>query len=470
MFVRRALLGTLCVPGFMVVLDSNMVTVALPSLRRDLGVSHADLQWVIGAYSLAFGGTLLVAGRAGDLFGRRRFLLAGVAGMALTSIAAAAAPSPELLLGARALQGLAAAIALPASLAILTTLFEEGDARNRALGVYGMAVSAAFVSGVAAGGGLTALAGWRAVFLVNGPIGIAAAIAVWALVREDNARGRIGDLDLPGAVAAVGAVLALLYGLGLTARTRELSPTAWSLLALSLVLVVVARGFEQRARVPLVPPRLLRRRTVAGACVAALLTVGTGVGVMFILALYLQEVLGYGPAASGLALSGLGAAGVVAGSLAPGVARRIGLPRALAAALVVQAAGVAVLIPIGAGHGLGLVLPGTAIVGMGHFGATVALTALATSTVSEHQRGVALGLVSSSQQVGGALGLALLVAVASVGAAGGRTDAAVVHGFRWALGVGAALSLLAAVLVVAVTRDTARRPRRASGTTRSRAS
>jgi sugar phosphate permease len=138
--------------------------------------------------------------------------------------------------------------------------------------------------------------------------------------------------------------------------------------------------------------------------------------------------------------------------------------------LVVQAAGVAVLIPIGAGHGLGLVLPGTAIVGMGHFGATVAFTALATSTVSEHQRGVALGLVSSSQQVGGALGLALLVAVASLGAAGGRTDAAVVHGFRWALALGAALSLLAAVLVAAVTRDTARRPRRASGTTRSRAS
>jgi MFS family permease len=469
-FVRRAaVLGTLCVPGFMVVLDSNMVTVALPSLRRDLGLSHADLQWVIAAYSLAFGGTLLVAGRAGDLFGRRRLLLAGVAGLALTSIAAAAAPSPELLLGARALQGLAAAMALPASLAILTTLFEAGDARNRALGVYGMALSAAFVSGVAVGGALTALAGWRAVFVVNGPIGVAAAVAVWALVREDNARGRIADLDLPGAVVAVGAGLALLYGLGLAARTRELSVTACALLALSLVLVVVARALEHRARVPLVPPRLLRRGPVAGACIAALLTVGTGVGVMFILTLYLQDVLGYGPAASGLALSGLGAAGVAAGSLAPRVARRTGLPGALAAALLVQAAGVAVLIPIDARHGLGLVLPGTAIVGMGHFGATVAFTALATSTVCERQRGVALGLVSSSQQIGGALGLALLVAVATLGAAGARTDTATVYGFRWALGVGAALSLLAAILVLAVTRETARQPRHGSETTRSRA-
>jgi MFS family permease len=467
---RAAVLGTLCVPGFMVVLDSNMVAVALPSLRRDLGFSQADLQWVIGAYSLAFGGTLLVAGRAGDLFGRRRLLLAGAAGLALTSIAAAAAPSPELLLGARVLQGLAAAMALPSSLAILTTLFEERDARNRALGIYGMAVSAAFVSGVAVGGALTALAGWRAVFVVNGPIGVAAAIAAWALIHKDGARGRIADLDLPGAAVAVGAVLALLYGLGLAARTRELSPGACSLLASSLALVVLARVLERRARVPLVPPRLLRRRTLACACLAALLTVGTGVGVMFILTLYLQDVLGYGPAASGLALSGLGAAGVAAGSLAPRVARRIGLPGALATALMVQAAGVAVLIPIGAEHGLGLVLPGSAIVGMGHFGATVMFTALATSTVGERQRGVALGLVSSSQQIGGALGLALLVAVASLGAAGARTDTATVHGFRWALGAGAALSLLAAILVVALTRDTARRPRHGSGTTRSRAS
>jgi predicted MFS family arabinose efflux permease len=320
---------------------------------------------------------------------------------------------------------------------------------------------------VAVGGLLTALVGWRAVFVANTPLGIAAALAARLLVHADGTRGRVADLDLPGALAAIGALLALLYGLGLAARTGQLSLDTASSLALGVLLAALAGALERRAPVPLLPPSLLRRPAIAGACVAALLTVGTGVGVMFVLTLYLQEVLDYGPATSGLALSLLGLAGVAAGSLAPGVARRIGLPRALVAALVVQAAGVVVLIPIGADHGLALVLAGTAVLGVGHFGATVTFTALATTAVCEHQRGVVLGLVASGQQIGGALGLALLVALASAGAAGARTDAAVVDGFQRALAVGAAMSLLAAVLVLALTRGTERRPRLASQTRRS---
>jgi MFS family permease len=462
---RVALLGTLCLPSVAVVLDSNMVTVALPSMRSDLGFSRSGLQWVIGAFSLAFGGSLLVAGRAADLIGRRRLLTIGVASFAIASIGAAAAPSPAVLLGARVLEGLAAAIALPASLAILTAISEPGDARSRALGIYGMAVSAAFVSGVALGGILTSVAGWRAVFVVNAPIGLVAAIATHALVPADHPRGRIADLDLPGAMAAVSAVLALLYGLGRAARTGVVSTGAWSVLALSVSLACLARTLERRARVPLLPPRLLGRREVAAACVAALTTVGTGVGVMFVLTLYLQDVLGYGPASSGLALTLLGVAGVVSGSLAPGVARRIGLRRAVAVALVVQASGVAILIPIGVDQGLPFVLVGSAVVGIGHFGATVAFTALATSAVREHQRGVVIGIVTSGQQIGGALGLALLAAVASLAAAGSKSDAAVVDGFRWALVAGAVMSLVGAALVLVLTYGTGQ-PRRLAWETR----
>ena len=431
---RAALVAVLCVPAFVVVLDSNMVTIALPSIRTDLGFSRPALQWVVATFSLGFGGGLLIAGRAGDLYGRRRLLTAGLSTFSVASIAAALAPSPTALLCARSVEGLAAAMALPAALALIAAGFDEGDARNRALAVYGMAASAAFVSGVAAGGALTALAGWRSVFLVNAPLGLAAALAARHLVDDDGAPGRLAELDLPGALAAAGAVLALLYGL---------SERMAAAFGASLLLASLAWALESRCRTPLLPPRLLRRAHVAGACVAALLTVGTGVGVMFVMTLYLQEVLGYGPVATGFALMPLGVAGLAGGSLAPLLARRVGLRGALAAALVTQAAGVAILIAIGGQRGLGLVAVGVAVVGIGHFGATVLFTAMATNGTRERDQGVTMGLVTSAQQVGGALGLALLVAVAS-------TTDAVVEGFRFALATATGLSLLGATLVLLV--------------------
>ena len=238
-----------------------------------------------------------------------------------------------------------------------------------------MVVSAAFVSGVVVGGVLTALAGWRSVFVVNPVLGMTAAVAARALLMNDDVRSRIGDLDIPGALAAIGAVVALLYGLGLAGRNGALSLETSVLLGLSILLAGLAWELERRARVPLLPDRLLRMSTIGTAFAAALLTVGTGVGVVFVLTLYLQDVLGYGPIASGLALTLLGVAGVAAGWIAPRVARTIGLPRALAAALVVQAIGVAILLPIGADRGLPFVLAGTAVLGAGHFGATVLFTA-----------------------------------------------------------------------------------------------
>jgi MFS family permease len=450
---RAALLGTLCAPGFMVVLDSNMVTVALPALGSELGFSRAGLQWVIGAWSLAFGGALLLAGRAGDLFGRGRLFTLGTLLFATGAVAAACSPSGGALLAARVVEGLGAALALPASLALMTTEFEGSEARTRALGVYGMTISAAFVCGVAAGGALTAVAGWRAVLLATAPVGLAAAAAGRLLLGADKVRGRLAELELPGALAASGAALDVLYALGLAARAGRPSPGAVALFGAGVLLAGMAALLERRSACPLIPRSVLRTRNVGAACAAALLTVATGVGVMFVLSLYLQQVLGYGPAAAGLVLSPLGVAGVVAGSLAPAVARRVGVRNALVAALATQAAGAAMLIQIGEGQALGLILAGTAVIGIGHFGATVAFTALATGAVREDQRGVVLGLVGSGQQLGGALGLVVVVA----------------DGLHRGLATAAGLSALAALLVVALTRDTARRPRRASRTRRRRA-
>jgi MFS family permease len=441
---RRALVALLSLPAFMVVLDSNAITVALPSIRRDLGFSHAALQWVVSAFSLGLGGTLLVAGRACDIYDVRRLLVLGVGAFSATSAAAALAASPAALVLARAGEGLAAAAALPASLALFATSFEEGEPRNRALGIYGSAVSVAFVAGVALGGALTQFAGWRAVLLVNVPLGAVAALLAPRLIARSPPRRPGAALPVPPAVAGAGAVVALLAALG-TGTPGLLLPAA--------LLGSFAHLLDRGRSEPLIPRGLLRRRTVTSACAAALLTVGAGVGVMFVLSLQLQEAGGYGAGASGLLLSPLGVAGATAGALVPAFARRIGLARTVALALAVQAAGVGALVPLGS---VGLVLAGTAVVGIGHFGATAGFTALATSGLPADRHGVTMGLLSSGQQLGGAVGLALLVAIATGG------------GPRWALAAAAGLSLLAAALVLALNRSV-RRPRRGWRTTRRRA-
>jgi MFS family permease len=471
---RNAPIALLCAAPFLTVLDANGIAVALPSIREELEFSRSTLQWVIGAYGLAFGGGMLVAGRAADLYGPRRLLGLGLVLFTAASLAGALAPSKPVLLAARALQGLGAAAAFPASLALIAALFESGEPRNRALGVYGAVVSAAFVSGMIAGGLLTASLGWRSSLLLNCPIGAAAAIATTRLIPETPPAAGHSRLALPGGLAASAGLLALLYGLGLAARPDGGAAGAAAALAAALALLGIAFCLERSSPAPLVPAGLLRRREVRCSVLAALLTVGAGVGVVFVLTLYLQDVLGYDPLAAGLALTLLGVAGVSSGLLAPRIARRAGLTRTLAGALVVQAAGVMLLTRIGVDRGIEVVLVGTATLGFGHFAATVAFTALATAASSEDEHGIAVGVVSSAQQIGGAVGLAALVAVATArtGAVGGRMGPreAVVEGFRWALACGAGLSLLAAGLVLAVSGRRgpapARRPARGWRTTR----
>jgi predicted MFS family arabinose efflux permease len=450
----------LCAAPFVTVLDANAVAIALPAIRDDLSLSRSSLQWVVGAYGLAFGGGLLTAGRAADLYGRRRLLVLGLALFAAAALAGALAPSAPVLLGARVLQGLGAAAAFPASLALIAALFAPGEPRNRALGAYGAAASAAFVAGMLAGGLLTERLGWRSIPALGCALALVAAAATARLVPEARRPLAPPQLRLPGAIAACAGLLALLHGLGLAAQGR--TAAAGALLAAGAAALCTAVRIERSAAEPLVPRALLRRSEVRTAVVAAFLTVATGVGVVFVLAIELQDGLGYGPLGAGLALTLLGVAGIAAGLLVPAAARRAGLPRALAAALLVQAAGAALLTRIGPGPGVAFVLLGTAALGAGHFAATVAFTALATAGGAHNEHGIAMGVIGSAQQIGGAAGLALLVAVAAAGGSG------------WALACGAGLSLAGAALVPALSRARgaaapARRPARGSRTRPSRA-
>jgi len=472
---HTAIAVLLCAAPFMTVLDSNVVAIALPAIRSDLDFSRGGLQWVVGAYSLAFGGALLLAGRAADLYGRKRLLILGLASFSGASLAGALAPSAAALLAARTAQGLGAAVAFPASLALIAALYEPGAPRNRALGVYGAIVSAAFVTGMLAGGVLTSATGWRGTLLPGAVIGGAAALASMRLIPNPCVPCRRSRPALPGLVAAAAGMPVLLYGLGLSAQAG--APIAGPAAILcAAVLLGFALRFERRSASPLVPRGLPWRSGLASATAGAALTVGTGVGVMFVLSLYLQDLLRYGPVAAGLAMTPLGVSGVVGGLLAPRIARRAGLVPALAGALVVQAAGVALLTRMGVDAALPIVPIGTAAVGLGHFGATVMFTALATAGISDEDQGIAMGVISSAQQMGGAAGLAVLVAVATAttgsATAGAAANEAVVEGFRWALAAGAGLSLAAAVLVIALNerRDPAprRRPRSESRTRRPR--
>lgn len=421
------------------VLDSNLVTVALPSIRSDVDIAHQDLQWVVSGYSLAFGGALLPAARAVDVYGGRLLLRAGLATFSLALVGCALAPSPATLIGIRAAQGLGAAMALPSSLALLASSFAEGEARSRALGVYGLAVSGAFVAGVLLGGVLILKLGWRGALLCEAGLGAAATAATGRLLVGPRS-GTPKRFALSGALAVAISASLVLYSVGDTARTGRGSLTG----LLCLVCAVAAARWawlrDIGSPVPLVPRALRAHKHIRTACVAAFLTVATGVGAMFVLTIYLQDIRDLSPAAAGGVLCLLGVAGILSALALPAFATRFGAVRALSGSLVVQALGVALTIPLGTGGGFGWILIGSAMLGAGHFAATVAFTTLATEGVSADDQGIAMGMLGSSQQLGGAFGLAVIV-----GAAAARP--ALLEGLRWALASAALMSLTAALLV-----------------------
>ncbi|MDF2706793.1 MFS transporter [Nonomuraea muscovyensis] len=441
---QRLVLVLLLGSQFMLAVDFSILNVALPVIGTGLGFALADLQWVATAFALAAAGFTLLAGRVADLFGRRRLFLAGMALLGLSSLAGGLADSPSLLLAARVAQGLATAVVTPAGLSLLTTSFEEGPLRARALGLNGALMSAGFTSGAILGGLLTDLLSWRWAFFINVPVALAVLVAAPAVLAESRPADR-PRMDVPGAVAVTGGLLALVFGLSRAGEHGFADPVGLGALAASVVLFVVFRAVERRAVSPLVPLRVLARPTVKWGNLAGLVAFATETSLVFLLTLYLQKVLGYTALATGLALGVLGLGTVLGGVVAPRVLTRMGLGRALTAGFALQAVSTASLALLGAEPGwIWLLLAATFAGGVGNMVAIVAFMVTATSGLPDSEQGLATGLATMTQQVGITMGIPVMSAVvtAAMGAAGA--------GAGLAAGMGADMVLRGVIVAVVV--------------------
>ena len=400
----------------MVVLDATIVNVALPHIQRALGFSGSGLEWVVTAYALAFGGLLLLAGRAGDLLGRRKVFIAGLLLFSAASLAGGFANSQAWLLAARAVQGAGAAIIAATALALIATTFPEGKPRNRAMGVYAAMSVAGGAVGLIAGGVLTTYASWRWVLFVNVPIGLAAALAAPRVLGE--AQRQRGRFDLPGAITASGGLAALVYGLSNAATTPD-GVSHWAdakvvaSLAASALLLAAFTVIETRSKHPLLPLRLLRDRNRTGANLI-MLCVGTVIfGMFFFLTVFMQSVWGYSALKTGVAYLPLTAAIMVASGAAAQLVARVGARLLLLAGSPAVAGGLYWLSRISE-HGsyAGAVLGPMLVIAAGLGLLFVPLTLVAMSRVRDEESGVAASLRNTGQQIGGSIGLAMLGTVA----------------------------------------------------------
>jgi EmrB/QacA subfamily drug resistance transporter len=455
-----ALLVLICLAQFMVILDISIVNVALPSIREGLHFSTTGLQWVVNAYTITFGGFLMLGGRAADLLGRRRVFFAGTALFSFASLLCAFASSRGLLVGARTLQGLGGAVLSPASLSIITTSFAEGPERNRALGVWGAMAGFGAAAGALLGGLLTQGLGWPAIFLINVPVGGAVILAGRHVIPESRREDIERHFDVAGATLVT---LGLIVAVFAIVRSESLgwgSAGVLGPLALATALLALFALVETRfAPAPLLPLGILRMpRLRAANLVIALLYSGV-FSMWFFLTLYMQQVLRFGALRAGLAFLPMTLSIVVASSLAPRLVTRFGVRPVLALGMSSAAAGLALLTGVRPGGSyFATVLPGGTLGAAGLGLSLVPATIAAVQGVSAAQSGLASGLLNTSRLVGGALGLAVLSTVAdshttSQLASGASTLGALTSGYQLALGIGALLSLLGALAAVVLLRS-----------------
>ncbi len=442
----------------LVVIDSVIVNLALPAIKTALHFDAATLQWVLTAYILTFGGFLMLGGRTADLYGRRRVLVLGIAGFSLSSLLLGFTRSGTLLLVLRALEGLAAAFMSPAALSILLTTYPEGDERNRALSVWSVVLSGGAAVGVILGGVLTQYAGWRWNFFINVPIGVfaIAGILKWVPVRAEHAQDR--HLDLPGAVLVTGGLIALVYALTLAAGSGWADPSTLVSLLVSLVLLAAFLYNETRSKHPLVPLSIFHIRNVSGGNAVMLLLVGASLGTGFFASLYVQNVLRYPPAVSGLSFLPIPVIIGVISIRAPRLIGRFGFRSLLVAGTALIALGTFLLSFVGAASSYAAqLLPAFVILALGDGLAFVAGTVAATTGVAAEDAGLASGLVNTAQQVGGALGLAVLTEAAATTisaklAAGGTLVQANLQGYQQAFLYASLMLALALVVALFVIR------------------
>jgi EmrB/QacA subfamily drug resistance transporter len=447
-------LALLAFTQLIVALDYNIVYVALPDIGSALGFSAQSVQWVVSAYAIGLGGLLLLGGRAVDKLGARRMFVLGLTLYGVASLAGGLATDSGLLVAARAVQGVGGALLTPATLALIYRGFAEGSARNRALGAWGMAGSAGLAAGSLLGGVLTNFLGWEWVFYVNVPLAIGAAVAALRLLPADPARvAGPGSFDVPGALLATAGSTLLVFGLASGPEAGWATLRGAGALAAGVALLALLCLVEWRSRDPLIPLRLVRNRGLATTMVVIAVFQGTLGGGYYVLTSYLQPVLGYSALAAGLTFLPLTLVCMAAAlRAAPVMLGRWGIRTTLSAGMLGTGAGIAVLtagMPIGGGFWT--LLPGSVV--WGFFGgvAFVALFAAAGAGVAPHEQGVASGLATTAKEVGGAIGLAIFVAVATAVPDTGAAPAAEVLGSLRAAGWAAAgLTVLGGLVALAL--------------------
>jgi len=449
-------LALLSVVQFMVVLDIAIVNVALPSIKLDLGFSQENLHWVISAYALVFGGFLLLGGRAADLLGRRRLFLVGLVVFTLSSLLAGLAWSEASLIAARALQGLGAAVITPAALSILSTTFVEGRERNIALGVWSAVGGFGAAAGLLMGGVLTDTVGWEWIFFVNVPVGVAALAATPRLLSESR-DARVKSFDAAGAVLVTVGLSSLVYAITQAGHDGWLAGKTIAFFAVSLFLLAGFVAWESRHPEPLLRLGIFRSRSVNGANIASFMLNMTTLSTFLTLTLYMQQVLGYSAMKTGLAFLAIAGNAIVSSTVAAQLVTRIGIKPVLLTGLTALGGGILYLTQISAGGSyLADLLPGFVLIALGVGFAFVPISIAALAGVESAEAGLASGLLNTSQQIGGALGIAALSTIATSrtddALAGGATQpAALVSGFHSAfvaavivagLGIAVALTLI----------------------------
>ena len=404
-------LALILVAAFMVVLDFSIVNVALPSIERELHMPADAVQWIVTGYAISFGGLLILGGRAADLLGRRRMFVIGLVAFAIASLAGGLAQDPVLLIAARVVQGAGAAIVAPAALSLITTGFPEGAERTRAIGLYGAVSSVGFVSGQVLGGVLVQFTSWRAVFLVNVPVGlIAAALSPAVLGKATAARNRI-RLDVRGALLITGAVTLVVFAVSQGVTLGWTSPLVIAAAATAAAATAFFMKAETRHPAPLIRPALLHRKGLRdGTTLAFLLGLWNG-GELLVLSLYLQQVLHESPLFTGLIIAPQGVVGFAAGVIGPRLAGKIGVRRLLVLTAAAAAAGFLVLTRLPA-SGYSPVLFVVTLIGFGTAGTALGSTVLASRGMADADQGLVGGMINTSRQIGAAVGAALLPAVA----------------------------------------------------------
>jgi EmrB/QacA subfamily drug resistance transporter len=454
---------------FMVVLDVSIVNVALPAIQKAFNMTPTDLQWIVTAYTLTFGGFLLLGGRAADLFGRRKIFLAGVAAFTLFSLGAGASQSGTMIVIFRALQGLAGAFMSPAALSIILVTYREGHERNVALSVWGAVASGGAAAGVLLGGILTEYLDWRWNFFVNVPVGLFVVFASLKYLDRHESTVDHNNLDLPGAVLATGGLIMLVYGLVKAPSFGWTDGTTLLYLAIAAAALIGFVINEQRAKHPLVPLSIFKIRNLSGADSLMLFMTAGMFSVFFFTTLYLQQILGYSPVKTGLSFLIVPFVIAIVATNIPRLIQKIGYKPILTVAPLFVAAALFFLshIPV-QGDYWTHIAPGLVLLGIGMGATFVSVTIAATAGVPHHESGLASGLLNTSQQVGGAIGLAILTGVATSatsnyisnlklsGAPSKQQLAeATVHGFQKGYLIAAGFALIASLIGAVVIKQIA---------------